>query len=54
MQHILTQVLDDRQLDTGIVHQGDMARVRSFMHKLRHQQPVHIGEDCQSWRIHTI
>jgi hypothetical protein len=40
------KVLDERQLDTGIIYQGDMARVRSFMHKLRHQQPVHIGESC--------
>lgn len=37
------QVLDERQLDTGIIHYGDMARVRSFMHKLRHDQPVHIA-----------
>jgi hypothetical protein len=41
----LAQVLDERQLDTGIVYYGDMARVRSFMHKLRNQQPVHLGED---------
>lgn len=41
----LAQVLDERQLDTGIVYYGDMARVRSFMHKLRNQQPVHMGED---------
>lgn len=39
------QVLDERQLDTGIIHHGDMARVRSFMHKLRHGQPVQIGAE---------
>lgn len=37
-------MLEERQLDTGIIHYGDMARVRSFMHKLLNKQPVHIGE----------
>lgn len=36
-------MLEERQLDTGIVHYGDMARVRSFMHKLLNKQPVHVG-----------
>ncbi len=41
--HYCVQVLEERQLDTGIVHYGDMARVRSFMHKLLNKQPVHVG-----------
>ena len=40
------QVLDERQLDTGIIHRGDLARTRSFMHKLVSGVPVHVGVLC--------
>ncbi len=37
------QVIDDSQLDVGIVHNGNLARVRSFMHKLRSGVKVKMG-----------
>ena len=37
------QVIDDSQLDVGIVHNGNLARVRSFMHKLRSGIKVKMG-----------
>lgn len=34
------QVIDDRQVDTGIIHQGNLARLRSYVHKLHERVPT--------------
>ena len=40
----LPQVLDVLQMNSGISHQGDLARPRRFMHKLMSGEPLHFGE----------
>lgn len=37
-------MIGHRQVDVGIVHQGNLARLRSYVHKLREGVPTKMGE----------
>lgn len=40
LAQLAPQIIDERQVDVGIVHQGNLARLRSYLHKLRAGVPT--------------
>lgn len=47
------QVIGHRQVDVGIIHQGNLARLRSYVHKLREGVRTKMGELTLSGHTRT-